>query len=103
VKPLVEYLSRALVDDPTPVEVFEEGTPDDTVYRVKVGPNDLGKVIGKKGRTAKALRTLLSAVAAKQDRKVSLEIVEPARPGRGPRDGGDDGAADARTDDANEG
>jgi predicted RNA-binding protein YlqC (UPF0109 family) len=101
VKTLVDYLARSLVDDPTPVEVTEEGTPADTVFRVKVGPNDLGKVIGKKGRTAKALRTLLSAVAAKQDRKVMLEIVEPARTGRS-RESADDANADAASDDASE-
>lgn len=94
-KALVDTLARSLVDDPTPVEVREEGSPEDTVYRVKVGPNDLGKVIGKKGRTAKALRTLLAAVAAKQDRRVTLEIVEPPRGPRGPRgSGGEDASSD---------
>jgi predicted RNA-binding protein YlqC (UPF0109 family) len=77
VKELVDYLARALVDDPAPVEVLEEGPPEDVLYRVKVGRDDLGKVIGKKGRTAKALRALLTAVGAKQSRRVSLEIVEP--------------------------
>lgn len=78
-KQLVEYLARALVDDPTPVEVYESGTPDDMVFRLKVGRDDLGKVIGKKGRTAKALRTLLAAAAAKQNARVTLEIIEPER------------------------
>lgn len=80
-KQLVEYLARALVDDPTPVEVYESGTPEDMVFRLKVGRDDLGKVIGKKGRTAKALRTLLAAAAAKQNARVTLEIVEPERTG----------------------
>lgn len=80
-KQLVEYLARALVDDPTPVEVYESGTPEDMVFRLKVGRDDLGKVIGKKGRTAKALRTLLAAAAAKQNARVTLEIIEPERSG----------------------
>lgn len=88
-KGLVEVVARALVDDPTPVEVHEVGEPssDDprgAVYRLKVGKDDLGKVIGKKGRTAKAFRTLLAAAAVKQNRKVTLEILEPERPRRAP-------------------
>ena len=74
---LVEYLARALVDDPEPVEVEADEETDEHVYRLKVGRDDLGKVIGKKGRTAKALRTLLAAVGAKQNLRVTLEIVEP--------------------------
>jgi predicted RNA-binding protein YlqC (UPF0109 family) len=77
VKELVEYLASALVDDPAPVDVTEAGPAEDRVYRLKVGRDDLGKVIGKKGRTAKALRTLLAAAGAKQNTRVTLEIVEP--------------------------
>jgi len=77
-KGLVEYLAKALVDNPAPVEVFEAGAnPGDAVYRLKVARDDLGKVIGKKGRTAKAFRTLLSAAGAKQNLRVTLEILEP--------------------------
>lgn len=106
-KELVEYLARALVDDPAPVEVYESGTPDDMLFRLKVGRDDLGKVIGKKGRTAKALRTLLAAAAAKQNARVTLEIIEPGRDGDTPTgegpasteggstEGGPDGEADA--------
>lgn len=79
-KGLVEVLAKALVDNPTPVEVFEAGTPEDAVYRLRVGRDDLGKVIGKKGRTAKAFRTLLAAAGAKQGKKTTLEILEPERP-----------------------
>lgn len=89
---LVEYLARALVDDPAPVEVHESGTPDDAVYHLKVGKDDLGKVIGKKGRTAKALRTLLAAVGAKQNTRVTLEIIEPVRAGESAEASSDDGA-----------
>lgn len=74
---LVDYLARALVDDPEPVEVTEEKNGDEVLYLVKVGRKDLGKVIGKKGRTAKALRTLLSAAGSLQNVQVGLEIVEP--------------------------
>jgi predicted RNA-binding protein YlqC (UPF0109 family) len=75
---LVHFLARSLVDDPDPVSVESEGTPDDMVYKLTVSRGDLGKVIGKKGRTAKAMRTLLAAVGAKQKMRVTLEIVEPS-------------------------
>ena len=81
-KGLVEVIARALVDDPAPVEVFAAGTVDEPVYRLKVGKDDLGKVIGKKGRTAKAFRTLIAAAAAKQDLRPTVEILEPERPRR---------------------
>jgi uncharacterized protein len=100
-KQLVEYLAKALVDNPGPVEVFEAGSPDDAIFRLKVGRDDLGKVIGKKGRTAKALRTLLAAAGAKQNMRVTLEILEPARaegdaarPAPESPDGGDADRAD---------
>jgi predicted RNA-binding protein YlqC (UPF0109 family) len=83
-KGLVEVIARALVDDPTPVEVLQAGTPGEPVYRLKVGKDDLGKVIGKKGRTAKAFRTLIAAAAALQDLRPTVEILEPERPRRDP-------------------
>ena len=76
-KGLVEYLAKALVDNPAPVEVFEAGQAGDAIFRLKVACEDLGKVIGKKGRTAKAFRTLLAAAGAKQNMRVTLEILEP--------------------------
>lgn len=97
-KELVEYLAKALVDNPAPVEVYEAGTPEDAIYRLKVGRDDLGKVIGKKGRTAKALRTLLAAAGSKQNMRVTLEILEPAR-GEGGAEPASDAAA-KRTGDA---
>lgn len=78
-KELVDYLARALVDNPEPVQVIENNAPGETLFQLKVGKEDLGKVIGKKGRTAKALRTLLAAVGSKQNLRVNLEIVEPDR------------------------
>ena len=76
-KDLVEYLAKALVDNPDPVHVEQTGTDDDVIFKLSVGREDLGKVIGKKGRTAKALRTLLSAAGAKHKTRVLLEIIEP--------------------------
>jgi predicted RNA-binding protein YlqC (UPF0109 family) len=90
-KGLVEVIAKALVDDPAPVEVIAAGTDDEPIYRLRVGKDDLGKVIGKKGRTAKAFRTLLAVAGTKQNLKPTLEILEPERPRRAPLDGtGDD-------------
>ena len=73
---LVDYLARGLVDHPEQVEVEEVEEPNALVYELKVAEEDLGKVIGKQGRTAKALRTILSAASAKSRRRVILEILE---------------------------
>ncbi len=95
-KELVSYLAKALVDDPGPVEVEESGSDADRVFHLKVAADDLGKVIGKRGRTAKALRTLLTAVAAQQGGRVTLEIVEPdAGPNAGPGSEGEAAEASA--------
>ncbi len=73
---LVEYLARGLVDHPEEVVVEEVEEPDALVLELKVAEQDLGKVIGKQGRTAKALRTVLSAASSKMRRRVLLEILE---------------------------
>lgn len=73
---LIDFLARGLVDHPEQVEVEEVEEPDALVYELKVAEEDLGKVIGKQGRTAKALRTILSAASAKSRRRVVLEILE---------------------------
>jgi uncharacterized protein len=73
---LVDYLARGLVDKPEEVEVEEVEETDALVFELKVAEEDLGKVIGKQGRTAKALRTILSAASAKMRRRVILEILE---------------------------
>jgi predicted RNA-binding protein YlqC (UPF0109 family) len=74
-KELIEYMAKALVDDPDQVQVEEiEGTSA-TIYELRVGPEDMGRVIGKQGRVANAMRTLLRAAAARQGRRVTLEIV----------------------------
>ena len=74
-KDLIEYMAKALVDDPDQVQVEEiEGTSA-TIYELSVAPDDMGRVIGKQGRVANAMRTLLRAAAARQGRRVTLEIV----------------------------
>ncbi len=73
---LVEYLARGLVDHPEEVSVEEVDEPDALVFELKVAEQDLGKVIGKQGRTAKALRTVLSAASSKMRRRIILEILE---------------------------
>jgi uncharacterized protein len=72
----IETVVSALVDHPDQISVVEvEGTRT-TVYELRVGPGDLGKVIGKAGQTAKAMRILLSAIAARQGKRAVLEILE---------------------------
>lgn len=73
---LVHYLARGLVDHPEEVEVEEISEPDALVFELKVAEQDLGKVIGKQGRTARALRTILNANATKMKKRAVLEIVE---------------------------
>jgi uncharacterized protein len=75
-KELVQYLAKALVNDPAAVAVTESEREDTAVFELKVAKEDLGRVIGRQGRTAKSIRTLLNAAAAKTNRKVILEIVE---------------------------
>lgn len=75
-KELVEYLARALVDNPNEVSVEAVEGEKTTTLRLKVAPADLGRVIGKQGRTARAMRTLLHATAAKSRRRAVLEILE---------------------------
>jgi predicted RNA-binding protein YlqC (UPF0109 family) len=72
---LVEYLARQLVDDPGAVRVEEVERDDALVLQLHVAPDDLGKVIGRGGRVARSLRTLVRAAGARGDRRVQLEIV----------------------------
>jgi len=76
VRELVEDIARALVDQPDQVSVNEVAGEQATVLELKVGPGDLGKVIGKQGRTARSIRTLLGAVGMKLNRRFTLEILE---------------------------
>jgi predicted RNA-binding protein YlqC (UPF0109 family) len=73
---LVEFIAKSLVDHPDRVEVREIEGEKTTVIELKVAPEDLGKVIGRQGRTARAIRTLLAAVARKQNKRAVLEILE---------------------------
>ncbi|MFP4458527.1 MAG: KH domain-containing protein [Candidatus Zixiibacteriota bacterium] len=75
-KEFVEYLARQLVDEPEMVEVQEVVGERTTVFELRVGQGDLGKVIGKGGKTARAIRTLIAAVSAKQGKRAVLEIIE---------------------------
>ena len=75
-KEFVEGMARALVDDPDQVTITEVAGEKTTIFELRVGAGDLGKVIGKGGQTARAMRTLLSAVAAKQGKRAHLEIME---------------------------
>ncbi len=75
-KELVQYLARSIVNQPDAVEVTEAQNDDASVFELKVAKEDLGRIIGKQGRTAKSLRTILTAAAARVDRKVVLEIVD---------------------------
>lgn len=75
-KELIEYVSKALVDMPDQVEVNEIAGEQTTVIELKVDKTDLGKVIGKQGRTARALRTILNAASTKLKKRSVLEIIE---------------------------
>ena len=74
-KQLIEFLVQSLVDAPEQVIVSEVVGDDATTYEVRVAPDDLGKVIGKQGRIANALRTVAKAAAMKDKKKVYVEIV----------------------------
>jgi predicted RNA-binding protein YlqC (UPF0109 family) len=75
-KELIEYIARALVDNPDQVQVREVEGEKTTVFELRVGSGDLGKVIGKHGRTARSIRTLLNAAATKAGKRAVLEILE---------------------------
>jgi len=75
-KELLEFLAQNLVTNPGAVEVTENISDDGSVLELRVDKEDLGRVIGKQGRTAKSLRTILNAAASRTNRKVVLEIVE---------------------------
>lgn len=75
-KELVTFMAQSLVDDTESVSVNEIDSDQNTVLELKVGPADLGKVIGKQGRTARAMRSILSAASAKLQKRSLLEIVE---------------------------
>lgn len=75
-KQFLEAIAAALVDHPEQVDIKEIEASRTTVYELRVGAGDLGKVIGKGGQTAKAIRTLLAAAAARKGKRAVLEILE---------------------------
>jgi predicted RNA-binding protein YlqC (UPF0109 family) len=75
-KQLVQYLAKSLVNNPDAVDVVESQNETASVIELRVAKEDLGRVIGKQGRTAKSIRTLLNAAATRSNRKIVLEIVE---------------------------
>jgi predicted RNA-binding protein YlqC (UPF0109 family) len=75
-KELVQYLAKCLVNNPDAVDVKETQGETASVLELRVAKEDLGRIIGKQGRTAKSIRTILNAAASRANRKVVLEIVE---------------------------
>ena len=75
-KELVEVIAKALVDDPDSVAVSERQDGRTTVIEVRVADSDMGKVIGKQVRIAKAIRSVVKAAAAKEDKKVVVDIIQ---------------------------
>ena len=75
-KKLIEYIAKALVDSPDQVQVSEVVGDQTSVLELKVAKEDLGKVIGKQGRSARAMRTILSAASTKLKKRTVLEIIE---------------------------
>ena len=75
-KALIETIAKALVEDPSLVAAEEDMEEDSLVIRLSVAKEDMGRIIGKEGRTAKAIRTILNAVSTKNNTKAILKIVE---------------------------
>lgn len=76
-KDLVEYLTKSLVDYPDKVVVLEDERNDALVYRIQVDDHDVGKVIGRHGRIAKSIRSIVGAAAYRSDRRVIIDIDSP--------------------------
>ncbi len=74
-KDLLEYIIKSIVSQPDAVKITEENNDKGLVIKLEVAPDDKGRVIGRQGRVAQALRTLLRVKAAKEDKRVRLEIV----------------------------
>ncbi len=76
-KPLIEYIARSLVDDPTQVRVFERRRGPVNEISLQVAKPDMGRVIGRNGRVANAMRALLQVAAAREDKRANLNITDP--------------------------
>jgi len=74
-KELVEFMAKSLVDNPASVIVKEVEEEQSIILKLTVAPEDMGKIIGKQGRIAKAIRTVIKAVAVKQNKRVIVEII----------------------------
>jgi predicted RNA-binding protein YlqC (UPF0109 family) len=74
-KELVEFIAKSLVDDPTQVQVSEVEGVNSVIIELHVAPTDMGRIIGRGGRVANAMRTLIRVLAAKEGKRVTLEIV----------------------------
>jgi len=74
---LIDYIARSLVDDPTQVDIRQWQRGPTTIFELSVAKEDMGRVIGKGGRVATAMRTLLRVAAAREGAKASLDIVDP--------------------------
>lgn len=74
-KELIEIIAKSLVDNPDMVQVNEIAGEQSIILELKVAPEDMGKVIGKQGRIAKAIRTVVKAAAVKENKRVSVEII----------------------------
>ena len=74
---LIEYIARSLVDDPTQVEIYPRRSGSSVIFELTVAQEDMGRVIGKGGRVAMAMRALLRVAAAHEDIRASLDIVDP--------------------------
>ena len=74
-KELVEVIAKSLVDNPDEVVVTQTESGNDLLIELKVAPSDMGKVIGRQGRIAKAIRTVVKAASSKSDRKVVVDIL----------------------------
>ncbi len=75
-KELIEYIAKSLVDSPEAVSVKEVDGDKVSIYELRVSTPDIGKIIGKEGRTIKALRTILACAAARSNKRVMLEVLE---------------------------
>ena len=77
-KDLITYIAKSLVDEPDKIKVEEIAGERTVVYELKVGKDDIGKIIGKAGKTAKAIRTIVTAASMKIGKRAVLEILEPS-------------------------
>jgi hypothetical protein len=78
-KEFVEFIAKHLVEDPDQVNVIEDENDKGLVFKLSVGEHDLGRVVGKDGRTARSIRTLLTAASARQGKRATLEILNGSR------------------------